>query len=90
MKNIDAIIKCGNKLFKYGIKLIASIVLGLDTDTAEDIHRSVEFSKNINAYQLQPAILTQYPGTPIYNQFKKENGNIYNRLKRVSMKMLIN
>ncbi|MDK2952132.1 MAG: hypothetical protein PWQ77_1797 [Kosmotogales bacterium] len=72
-QNIEAIIKCGNKLFKYGIKLIASIVLGLDTDTAEDIHRSVEFSKNINAYQLQPAILTPYPGTPIYNQFKKEN-----------------
>ncbi len=59
-------------LEKYKIRLIASIVLGLDYDTKEDIRKAVEFSKKINAYQLQPAVLTPYPGTPLYEQFNEE------------------
>jgi radical SAM superfamily enzyme YgiQ (UPF0313 family) len=72
-QNIDAIVKCGEKLSQYKISLIASLVLGLDTDGRDDIRKGVEFSKHINAYQLQPAILTPYPGTPIYRQFEGEN-----------------
>lgn len=72
-QNIDAIVKCGKKLSQYKIKLIASLVLGLDTDGKEDIRKGVEFSRWINAYQLQPAILTPYPGTPIFRQFESEN-----------------
>lgn len=64
---------CGKKLKKYKIKLIASLVIGLDTDSKEDIRRGVEFCKSINAYQLQPAILTPFPGTPVYEQYLKEN-----------------
>lgn len=52
--------------------MIASIVLGLDDDTIEDMNRSVEFAKSIDAYQLQPAILTPYPGTPVYEQMVRE------------------
>lgn len=63
---------CGKMLEKYKIRLIASIVLGLDYDTKEDIRKAVEFSKKINAYQLQPAVLTPYPGTPLYEQFEEE------------------
>lgn len=63
---------CGEMLEKYKIRLIASIVLGLDYDTKEDIRKAVEFSKKINAYQLQPAVLTPYPGTPLYEQFEEE------------------
>jgi radical SAM superfamily enzyme YgiQ (UPF0313 family) len=72
-QNIDAIVQCGTKLSQYKIKLIASLVLGLDTDGREDIRKGVQFSRQINAYQLQPAILTPYPGTPIYRQFESEN-----------------
>lgn len=64
---------CGEMLEKYKIRLIASIVLGLNYDTKEDIRKAVKFSKKINAYQLQPAILTPYPGTPLYEQFEKED-----------------
>lgn len=56
----------------HGIRLIASLVLGIDDDSIEDIHRSVAFAKSVNAYQLQCAILTPYPGTPVYEQFVKE------------------
>lgn len=72
-QKIKDIERCGNILQKYKIKLIASIVLGLDYDTKEDIRKTVDFCKNINAYQLQPAILTPYPGTPVYDQFVKED-----------------
>ena len=57
---------------EHGIRMIASIVLGLDADTKEDIRRSVQFAKDIKAYQLQPAILTPYPGTPVYEEFVKQ------------------
>jgi Fe-S oxidoreductase len=56
----------------HRIRLIASIVLGLDEDASADIRRSVEFAKSIDAYQLQPAVLTPYPGTPVYEQFQRE------------------
>ena len=72
-QKIEDIEYCGEMLQKYKIRLIASIVLGIDYDTKEDIRKAVEFSKKINAYQLQPAILTPYPGTPLYEQYKEEN-----------------
>ncbi len=55
------------------IRMIASIVLGLDEDTKKDMDRSVAFAKSIHAYQLQPAILTPFPGTPVYNQFCQDH-----------------
>lgn len=71
-QNIEDIKRAGKACEKYGIRVIASVVLGLDDDTKEDIMRSVKFAKDINAYQLQPAILTPYPGTPVYEQMQKE------------------
>ncbi|HPD18355.1 MAG TPA: radical SAM protein [Candidatus Goldiibacteriota bacterium] len=70
---VDDIKRAGEMLYKYKIKLLASLVLGLDYDGKEEIRKSVEFCKSINAYQLQPAILTPYPKTPIYKQFEEEN-----------------
>ncbi len=61
-----------DQLNKYNFKLIASFVIGLDHDNIEDIQRMVSFSKEINAYQLQPQILTPYVGTPIHDQLETE------------------
>lgn len=69
---IENIRKAGAACEKYGIRIIASIVLGLDDDTKEDIHRSIQFAKDIHAYQLQPAILTPYPGTPVYEEMQRD------------------
>lgn len=63
---------CGAALSRHKIRLIASLVLGIDTDGPEDIRRAVAFAKSIGAYQLQPAILTPYPGTEVYGQFQRE------------------
>ena len=62
---------CQGDWKKHKIRLIASLVLGLDDDTAEDIRRGVRFCRRIHAYQLQPAVLTPFPGTPVYQQLLK-------------------
>jgi radical SAM superfamily enzyme YgiQ (UPF0313 family) len=61
-----------HQLNKHKFKLIASFVIGLDHDGLEDIQKMVAFAKEINAYQLQPQILTPYVGTPIHAQLEKE------------------
>ena len=52
-QNIENIRRAGEACRRHGIRLIASIVLGLDEDTAEDMQRSVDFARSIDAYQLQ-------------------------------------
>lgn len=71
-QNIEDIRRAAKACADHGIRLIASIVLGIDADNAEDMRRSVEFAKSVHAYQLQCAILTPYPGTPVYEQYKRE------------------
>jgi radical SAM superfamily enzyme YgiQ (UPF0313 family) len=72
-QNIDDIRRAAAACRDHGIRLIASIILGLDEDSAEDIRRSVAFAKEVDAYQLQPAVLTPFPGTPVYEKYMKEN-----------------
>lgn len=72
-QNIADIEACAHALEKHRIKLIASLVLGLDSDSAEDIRRGVKFCKKIHAYQLQPAVLTPFPGTPTFDEYAAHN-----------------
>jgi len=71
-QKLSDIVNCANALAKHKIRLIASFVLGIDTDGADDIRRCVDFAKSVNAYTLQPAILTPFPGTAVYEQFVEE------------------
>lgn len=71
-QKISDIKRCAEALAKHKIRLISSIVLGIDTDTQDDMMKSVDFSKKINAYQLQPAVMTPFPGTAVYKQYVKE------------------
>ncbi|MGN0075857.1 MAG: B12-binding domain-containing radical SAM protein, partial [Parafannyhessea sp.] len=71
-QSIEDIRRAGEACREHGIQLIASIVVGADTDTHDDIMRTVQFAKEIDASKLQPAILTPYPGTPVYEGYKKE------------------
>lgn len=72
-QKIPDIEKCAEALQRHKIRLIASIVLGIDSDSIQDIERSIEYAKQINAYQLQPAILTPFPKTDVFQQFEREN-----------------
>jgi radical SAM superfamily enzyme YgiQ (UPF0313 family) len=71
-QSIDDMRRCGEKLAEHGIKLIASMVFGLDGDDRENFQKAVDFCKEIGAYQLQPALLTPYPGTPIRRQLEEQ------------------
>ncbi len=71
-QNVADIEACGAALSRHKIRLIASLVLGIDSDGQEDIRRAVAFARKIGAYQLQPAILTPFPGTEVYEQFVRE------------------
>lgn len=84
-QNIENIKAAAAACEKYKIRLIASIVLGIDDDTAEDMRRSVEFAKSIHAYQLQPAVLTPYPGTPVFEQYEKEGRMITHNWEKFDM-----
>ena len=81
-QNIEDIRNAAKACADHGIRMIASIVLGIDQDGPEDIRRSVQFAKDINAYQLQPAVLTPFPGTPVYEQMQKENRMISDSWER--------
>lgn len=72
-QKISDIENCAKALSRHKIRLIASLVLGIDNDGPDDIRRGVEFARKIGAYQLQPAVLTPFPGTPVYEQYVREN-----------------
>ena len=71
-QTVSAIEKCAEALSRHKIRLLASVILGLDTDGREDMDRSVDFAKKINAYQLQSVILTPFPGTPVYGRMERD------------------
>lgn len=71
-QSISDIERAAEACKRHGIRVIASLVLGLDQDSREDIRRSVDFAKSIDAYQIQPAILTPFPGTPVYEGMQAE------------------
>lgn len=77
-QTISDIKKCAEALSRHKIRLIASLVLGMDDDNIDDIRQSVNFVRTIEAYQLQPAILTPFPGTRIYEKYKEEKRIINN------------
>lgn len=84
-QQVSDIIACAEALARHKIRLIASLVLGIDSDGPEDIRRAVDFARGIGAYQLQPAILTPYPGTAVYDQLVRENRMICNDWEQFDM-----
>jgi len=72
-QDIHDIINAAEACKKHKIRLIASIVLGLDEDSDEDMKRATQFAKDIDAYEFQPAVLTPFPGTPVYDKLMQED-----------------
>ncbi|MBN1578033.1 MAG: B12-binding domain-containing radical SAM protein [Chitinispirillaceae bacterium] len=71
-QSVGSVHESARRLTNLGMKLSASIILGLEYDTKEDIARTVDFCRSINAYSLQPPILTPYPGTRLFEELRKE------------------
>jgi radical SAM superfamily enzyme YgiQ (UPF0313 family) len=59
-----------------GINIIGNYIFGLPPDTSESIKQTMEFAKNnlTEAFNVYPA--QALPGSPLYNEAKKQNWNL--------------
>ena len=60
------------KIQSYGINLWGAFIFGFDHDTWRDCRDVVHFGKRMNLSMSCYPILTPYPGTKIFEQFKRE------------------
>lgn len=56
----------------YGISILSTIMIGLETDTVESIREIPDIVEEIGVDIPRYSILTPYPGTPFYEQLEKE------------------
>ncbi len=60
-------------IHRHGIDIIGSFVFGLDPDPPGVFRQTVEFAERVKLGAAQFAVLTPFPGTPLYDQLKKED-----------------
>ena len=60
------------KIQSYGISLWGSFIFGFDTDDWRDCMNTVRFAQRANLCMSCYIILTPYPGTQVYEQYKSE------------------
>lgn len=72
IKEINGIEEAIKKIKDFGIHFHASFVFGFDSDTKAIFPETLEFLQKNKIGTASLNILTPYPGTRIYKQFKKE------------------
>lgn len=60
-------------LYENGIETQVNMIFGFDQDTTDVFERAVDFLIRNKVSRFFPSILYPIPGTPIYEQFLKEN-----------------
>lgn len=76
IRSLDEIEAAVRKLRRTGIYPYASVVFGFDEDTPRTFPETLDFLERNKIGSSTFNILTPYPGTPIYRQFKAE-GRIF-------------
>jgi radical SAM superfamily enzyme YgiQ (UPF0313 family) len=61
-----------NKLHQHGISVQAGVVFGFDSDTPEIFDETLNACESMGIDGVTPSILTPFPGTPLYDQYKRE------------------
>ena len=59
-------------IHRHGIDLVGSFVFGLEGDKPDLFRKTVAFAERVKLAAAQFSVLTPFPGTPIYEQFKAE------------------
>lgn len=72
-KRFDHYLKTIEKIQSFGISVNGCFILGFDTDTNESFKSTERFIVDSGMSEVQITLLTPFPGTILYNQFKKEN-----------------
>lgn len=73
IKDIEHLESAIKKIKKMGILILASIIFGFDNDTKEIFNETVRFLIRNKVSIASFNVLTPYPGTNIYENFKNEN-----------------
>jgi radical SAM superfamily enzyme YgiQ (UPF0313 family) len=60
------------KIQSYGITVNGCFILGLDADGPEVFDDVLHFVRESGLYEVQVTFLTAFPGTPLYQQLKRE------------------
>jgi len=68
----DEIIRAFAIARKFGIKTIASFIIGNYPEDKNSVYESIAFAKEINPDYIGAALLIPYPGTQIYSHLKEE------------------
>lgn len=72
-KQFDNYYKAIEKIQSYGISVNGCFILGFDTDTLNTFEETEKFIKQSNLSEVQLTMLTPFPNTSLYHQFKNEN-----------------
>ncbi len=73
MKDLQSTIDAVNKIRERGIAVHASMIFGLDNDDLSIFDKTLEFMFKTKISSASFNILTPYPGTDVYERFKKQN-----------------
>jgi len=65
--SVEENIKAAQILKKYNVNVIVSVMFGIPGETKADIKKTIELLDNVKPDWIDPAFLTPYPGTYIYN-----------------------
>jgi len=71
-RQFDNYLKAIDKIQSYGISVNGCFILGFDTDTKETFKETEQFILDSNLSEVQITLLTPFPGTELYNQFKRD------------------
>lgn len=77
--------KAINDFHKAGITIAGSFVLGLDSDTKDIFQQTLEFVNKTHIDLPRFTINTPFPGTPFYEQVRKENRIIENNWSKYDL-----
>jgi radical SAM superfamily enzyme YgiQ (UPF0313 family) len=67
------------KIQSYGVTVNGCFILGLDGDTPGVFDEVFNFVKDSGLYEVQITFLTPFPGTPLYERFKREGRLIHDK-----------
>ncbi len=60
-------------LHKHGICVLGTFIVGIDSDTPEDVRNRITYMKKSPFDVTQGAVMTPFPGTQLYKRIKEEN-----------------
>jgi radical SAM superfamily enzyme YgiQ (UPF0313 family) len=88
-KSIESIKEAIKKVESFGIYFHASMIFGFDDDTKDIFPETLDFLEKNRISSASLNVLTPYPGTKIYTQYKREGRLIIDNWKHYDHKTVV-